>query len=57
MIQALLVKAIINKIMDAIEEADDKRIAKNHDKRITRLEKMAHPERELVCKCCKDKEK
>tara|TARA_R100000152_G_scaffold3471_1_gene1181 strand:- start:723 stop:896 length:174 start_codon:yes stop_codon:yes gene_type:complete len=57
MIQALLVKAIINKIMDAIEEADDKRIAKNHEKRIVKLEKMAHPKKELVCKCCKNKEK
>ena len=40
MIQAIIVKAIIGKIMDAIEKADDKRIASNHDARITRLEKI-----------------
>ena len=56
MIQAIIVKAIIGKIMDAIEKADDKRIAANHEKRIKKLEKLAHPKKEFECKCCKKKE-
>mgnify|MGYP003115497306 CR=1 FL=1 len=56
MIQALIAKAIIKKVMDAVEKADDKRIARSHHKRIKKLEKMAHPKKELICKCCKNKE-
>ena len=56
MIQALIAKAIIKKVMDAVEKADDKRIARSHHKRIKKLEEMAHPKKELICKCCKNKE-
>ena len=51
MIQALVVKLVINKVMDAIEKADDKRIKK--------LEKIAHEPSDWVClKCgCKAKKK
>ena len=55
MIQAIIVKAVIGKIMDAIEKADDKRIASNHDARITKLEKMAHPQADWICLECKCK--
>tara|TARA_Y100000401_G_scaffold47601_1_gene36750 strand:+ start:4134 stop:4310 length:177 start_codon:yes stop_codon:yes gene_type:complete len=55
MVQALLVKLVFKKIMEAIEKADDKRIASNHEKRIKKLEKMAHPKRDIICKGCKDK--
>jgi len=59
MIQALVVKLVINKVMDAIEKADDKRIAKTHDKRIKKLEKIAHEPSDWVClECgCKAKKK
>ena len=40
MIQALLVKAIINGVMKHIEKTSDKRIASNHEKRIKKLEKQ-----------------
>jgi len=52
MIQAILVKAIIGKIMDAIEKADDKRIASNHEKRIKKLEKDSHPRADWICMDC-----
>ncbi len=39
MLQALLVKTVINQVMKAIEKASDKRIARTHDKRISILEK------------------
>ena len=52
MIQAIIVKAIIRKIMEAIEEADDKRIAKNHEKRIKKLEKNSHPRADWICMDC-----
>ena len=56
MIQGLVLKAVINAVIKAIKKAPDKVIAKDHEKRIEALEKLAHPERELVCKCCKNKE-
>lgn len=43
MLQALLVKTIINQVMKAVEKASDKRIARTHDKRIGELEKNSHP--------------
>ena len=55
MIQAILLKGIIGAVMKAIEKAPDKKIAKNHEKRIKALEKIAHPKKELVCKCCQKK--
>ena len=57
MIQGMLVKVIINQVMKAIEKADDKRIASDHERRIKILEKDAHPPKEFVClKCgCKAK--
>lgn len=57
MVQALLVKLVFKKIMEAIEKADDKRIASNHEKRIKKLEKMAHPKKDMICKNCKCKGK
>ena len=52
MIQAIIVKAVIGKIMDAIEKADDKRIASNHEKRIKKLEKDSHPRADWICMVC-----
>ena len=52
----MLVKVIITQVMKAIEKADDKKIASNHEKRIKKLEKNSHPAQEYVCcrKCgCK----
>ena len=56
MLQAMLLKTIINQVMKAIEKASDKRIASNHEKRINKLEKDSHPPQEYICcrKCgCK----
>tara|TARA_R110002012_G_scaffold122078_1_gene271913 strand:+ start:4592 stop:4768 length:177 start_codon:yes stop_codon:yes gene_type:complete len=55
MIQALLLKTFISGVMKAIEKAPDKKIAKNHEKRIKQLEKNSHPKKDLVCKCSKKK--
>ena len=49
MIQGLIVKVLIKQIMKAIEKADDKRIASNHEKRIKKLEKNSHPSQEYIC--------
>ena len=52
----MLVKVIITQVMKAIEKADDKKIASNHEKRIKKLEKNSHPPQEYICcrKCgCK----
>ena len=38
--------------MKAIEKASDKRIASDHEKRIVKLEKLAHPQAEFVCVEC-----
>ena len=38
--------------MDAIEKADDKRIASNHEKRIKKLEKDSHPRADWICMDC-----
>tara|TARA_R100001443_G_C3325204_1_gene171051 strand:- start:537 stop:722 length:186 start_codon:yes stop_codon:yes gene_type:complete len=56
MLQAILIKTIIGKVMDAIEKADDKKIARSLHKRIKALEKNSHPPQEYICckKCgCK----
>ena len=56
MLQGLIIKTIIKQVMKAIEKADDKRIASNHEKRIKKLEKLSHPQRDFVtCDCCKKK--
>ena len=49
MIQGMLAKLIINQVMKAIEKADDKRIASNHERRIKKLEKNSHPPQEFIC--------
>ena len=56
MIQALVIKAVIKAVMKKIIKQDDSILASGHEKRIQALEKMAHPKRELICKCCKNKE-
>ena len=38
--------------MKAIEKADDKRIASSHDKRIKKLEKIAHSPSDWICMEC-----
>ena len=56
MLQAMLMKTVINQVMKAIEKASDKRIASDHEKRINKLEKDSHPPQEYICcrKCgCK----
>ena len=56
MLQGMIVKVVINQVMKAIEKADDKQIASNHEKRIKKLEKISHPRRDFVCcECCKNK--
>ena len=56
MIQALVIKTVIKAVMKMIIKEDDSVLASNHEKRIKALEKMAHPKKELICKCCKNKE-
>tara|TARA_R100001129_G_scaffold186156_1_gene176705 strand:- start:3391 stop:3576 length:186 start_codon:yes stop_codon:yes gene_type:complete len=55
LIGKMIGKAVIKKVFEAIEKADDKRIAKSHHERIKKLEEIAHPQRDLICKCCKEK--
>ena len=52
MIQGLIVKFLLKKIMEAIEKADDKRIARSHHKRLKALEKDSHPISDWVCLKC-----
>jgi hypothetical protein len=52
MLQALLVKTVVNQVMKAIEKASDKRIASGHEKRIAKLEKMAHEPADFICTEC-----
>ena len=56
MIQALVIKTVIKAVMKMIIKEDDSVLASNHEKRIKVLEEMAHPKKELICKCCKNKE-
>jgi len=56
MIQGMVLKMIVSAAVKAIKKAPDKLIASDHEKRIQALEKVAHPKKELVCKCCKEKE-
>ena len=48
----MLIKLVVGQVMKAIEKASDKRIASDHDKRISKLEKLAHPQAEFVCVEC-----
>ncbi len=52
MLQAILIKTIIGKVMEAIEKADDKRIARSLHKRIKALEKDSHPRADWICMDC-----
>lgn len=52
MIQALLIKTIVNKVIGFIEKADDDKLSKNHAKRIKALEKIAHEPSDWVCLTC-----
>ena len=52
MLQGILIKTVINQVMKAVEKADDKKIARSLHDRITKLEKMAHPQAEFVCTEC-----
>ena len=52
MIQGLIVKFLLKKIMEAIEKADDKRIARSHHKRLKALEKDSHPISDWICLDC-----
>lgn len=56
MVQKLIIKAVIKAVMKMIIKEDDSVLASSHEKRIKALEKMAHPKKELICKCCKNKE-
>ena len=54
--QKMLINLIIKQVMKAIEKASDKRIASDHEKRIKKLEKLSHPQRDfVVCNQCKEK--
>ena len=54
--QKMLINLIIKQVMKAIEKASDKRIASDHEKRIKKLEKLSHPQKDFVtCDCCKKK--
>ena len=57
MIQGLIVKFLFKKIMEAIEKADDKRIARSHHKRLKALEKDSHPQADWICLECGGKAK
>ena len=50
--QKLLIKLVVGQVMKAIEKASDKRIASNHEKRICKLEELAHPQADFVCVEC-----
>ncbi len=52
LIGKMIGKALIKKVFDAIEKADDKRIASNHEKRIKKLEKDSHPRADWICMDC-----
>ena len=52
MVQALVVKFLLKQIVKAIAKTSDKRIASNHEKRIKKLEKLAHPQADFVCVDC-----
>ena len=52
MIPGLIVKFLLKKIMEAIEKADDKRIARSHDNRLKALEKDSHPLADWICLEC-----
>ena len=52
MFAAILAKMVVSKVIDAIEKADDKRIASNHEKRIKKLERYSHPASDFVCIEC-----
>ena len=56
MVQKLIIKAVIKAVMKMIIKEDDSVLASGNEKRIKALEKMAHPKKELICKCCKNKE-
>tara|TARA_R100000734_G_C3318672_1_gene113100 strand:- start:849 stop:1025 length:177 start_codon:yes stop_codon:yes gene_type:complete len=56
MIQGLVLKMVIQAVIKAVKKTPDKMIASDHEKRIKALEKIAHPKKELICKCCKNKE-
>ena len=47
--QKIIGKVLINQVIKAIEKAEDKRIASNHEERITKLEKDSHPPQEYIC--------
>lgn len=53
----MIQKVLIQRIMELVV----KHLTKKHgldtfEKRLTILEDMAHPKKELICKCCKEKE-
>ena len=56
MIQGMVLKMIVSAAVKAIRKTPDKLVASEHEKRIKALEELAHPKKELVCKCCKKKE-
>ena len=56
MVQKLIIKTVIKAVMKLIIKQDDSILASGHEKRIKALEEMAHPKKELICKCCKNKE-
>ena len=57
MLQGLATKVIINQVIKALEKVSDKRIASDHEKRIMKLEKMAHAPADFVCTECGSKAK
>ena len=57
MFQAVLLKVLSKTIIKAVEKASDKRIARNHEKRISKLEKDSHPVSDFVCTECGSKAK
>ena len=56
MIPGMIAKVVIKQVIKAIQKMDDKKLASNHEKRIKKLEKLAHKPRDFVtCDCCKKK--
>lgn len=52
MIQVWLAKLVITEIVKALKKTPDKVLASSHEKRIKKLESMAHPRADFVCLKC-----
>ena len=56
MLKSMFSEEVLKAVVKAITKAPDKVIASDHESRLKDLEKVAHPQKDLVCQCCKHKE-